>query len=145
MLLLTCVGFSQKSAYSEKDKIKNARKIARKFFKTQKIPGMSISVSEKGELIWSEGFGYANRHPKVRIEPDETLFRIASISKSITAVIVAKLIDDKQIDIDKSIYKYLPDYPKKKYDFSVRELGGHLAGIRNYKGNEFILNKKMIT
>ena len=143
MLLLTSIGYTQSNTNPEKDKIKNARKLAKKFFKKQHIPGMSISVSEKGELIWSEGFGYASRKPKVKIKPDETLFRIASISKSITAVALAKMMDEKRIDIDKSIYKYLPKYPKKKYDFTVKELGGHLAGIRSYKGNEYVLNEKM--
>jgi CubicO group peptidase (beta-lactamase class C family) len=143
MLLLSDSGFGQTHENPTDEKIKTAKKLSKKFFKTNGIPGMSISVSKNGKLIWSEGFGYAGRKPKVKIKPDETLFRIASISKSITAVTLAKLMDNKKIDIDKSIYKYLPNYPKKKYDFTVRELGGHLAGIRNYKGNEFVLNKKM--
>ena len=104
---------------------------------------MSISVAQKGELIWSEGFGYASRKPRIKVEPNKTLFRIASISKSITALTLAKLIDDHVIDLNESVYSYLPDYPKKEYDFNVKELGGHLAGIRHYQGNEFMLNQKM--
>ncbi|MFB9058006.1 serine hydrolase domain-containing protein [Mariniflexile ostreae] len=143
ILLLAYIGFSQNPVPLVEEKIKIARKLAKKFQKTNKIQGMAISVSEHGNLIWSEGFGYANRKLKVKVKPNETLFRIASISKSITAVTLAKLVDNHQIDLDKSIYEYLPNYPKKKYDFTVRELGGHLAGIRSYKGNEFVLNKKM--
>src|SRR5690606_16734598 len=84
------------------------------------------------------------RKPTVPINPSSTLFRIASISKSITAVMLAKLVDDGIIDLDSSIYNYLPDYPKKEYDFTVRELAGHLAGIRRNTNDEFILNKRMI-
>jgi len=104
---------------------------------------MSISVSKKGQIIWSEGFGYSKKKPEIKVEPNTTIFRIASISKSITALTLAKLVDDYLVDLNESIYKYLPDYPKNTYDFTVKELGGHLAGIRHYKDNEFTLNKKI--
>ena len=143
MLLLTSIGFSQNIEKPIHEKTRIAKKKAKRFLRKQGIAGMAISVSKNGELIWSEGFGYAARKPKVKIKPNETLFRIASISKSITGVILAKLMDDRMIDLDSSIYTYLPDYPKKKYDFTVRQLAGHLAGIRSYKDNEFALNKKM--
>ena len=142
-LFFACLGFGQSPETTEKQNISEAKRLAKKFLRKQGIPGVSISVSKKGNLIWSEGFGYAKRKPKVQIEADETLFRTASISKSITAVALAKLVDDELINLDESIYSYLPDYPKKKYDFTVRELAGHLAGIRSYNGDEFTLNKKM--
>lgn len=143
ILLLTSASFNLNTENSGDYKVKAARKLAKKFLRQQGIPGMSISVSQKGELIWSEGFGYANRKPKIKVDPSKTLFRIASIAKSITALTLAKLVDDNHIDLNESIYKYLPDYPKNTYDFTVKELGGHLAGIRHYQGNEFALNKKM--
>lgn len=143
MLLITALGFSQNINTSEDTKIRTARKLTKKFLRKQGIPGMSISVSKKGQIIWSEGFGYASRKPKTKVKPNKTLFRIASISKSITALTLAKLMDDNLVDLNESIYKYLPNYPKNTYDFTVKELGGHLAGIRHYKGNEFTLNKKM--
>ncbi len=141
IIILSSSGF--KIGKSNRYKIKIANKVAKKFLRQQSIPGMAISVSQNGKLIWSEGFGYAKKKPKTKIEPNKTLFRIASISKSITALTLATLVDDTIIDLNKSIYTYLPNYPKKKYDFNVRELGGHLAGIRHYKGNEFLLNKKL--
>lgn len=144
IIFLTSVGFNFNSDITSTDyKIKTAKKKAKKFLRQQKIPGMSISVSQNGKLIWSEGFGYSNRKPKTKVDPSKTLFRIASISKSITALALAKLVDDKQINLSESIYTYLPNYPKKAYDFTIKELGGHLAGIRHYRGNEFTINKKM--
>lgn len=143
IILFTSVGFNLNTETSGDYKIRAAKKLAKKFLRQQGIPGMSISVSKKEALIWSEGFGYAKRKPKVKVEPNKTLFRIASISKSITALTLAKLIDDKLINLNESIYTYLPNFPKKAYDFTVKELGGHLAGIRHNKDNEFTLNKKM--
>jgi len=143
ILFFTFSAFNTNIDNNDHDKIKIAKKRAKKFMRKQRIPGMSISVSQKGQLIWSEGFGYANRKPRIKVTPNRTLFRIASISKSITALALAKLVDKNIINIDESIYNYLPDYPRKTYDFTIKELGGHLAGIRHYKGNEFLLNKKM--
>lgn len=144
MLVLSSFGFSQTTDRPPEVKPITAKKIAKEFLKTNHIPGMAISVSRHGKLIWSKGFGYANLKPKKRVKPNKTIFRIASISKSITAVALVKLADDKVIDLDTSIYKYLQDYPKKTYDFTVRQLGGNIAGIRHYKNDsEYALNKKM--
>ncbi len=144
MLALSSFGFSQTTDKPQEVKPKTAKKLAQEFLKANNIPGMAISVSRHGNLIWSKGFGYARLKPKKRVKPHKTIFRIASISKSITAVALAKLADEKLIDLDSSIYKYLPDYPKKIYDFTVRQLGGNIAGIRHYKNDsEYALNKKM--
>ncbi len=45
--------------------------------------------------------------------------------------------------MDASFYKYIPYYPIKKYDFTIRQLAGHTAGIRGYKGIEYGLNIPM--
>ncbi len=135
--------FSQNKHNYNTDKTRIAKRVAKTFLRRNNIPGMSITVIEKGKTIWSEGFGYAKYSPKERVLPNKTQFRIASISKSITGLTLAKLMDDNYIDLDKSIYYYLPNYPKKTYDFTVAELGGHTAGIRDYKNHEYSLNKKM--
>lgn len=124
-------------------KINASRTFAKNYLKGNKIPGMSISISKNGKLIWSEGFGFSNIKTKAKVSPSETQFRIASISKPITASALAKLVDARQLDFDASIYTYIPDFPKKKYDFTIRQVGGHIAGIRHYKGKEFLLNTKM--
>lgn len=135
-------GFCQVNEVS-KEIIKSAHKVAIEFKEKENVPGMAISVSKNGNLIWSEGFGYSNIETNKKVNPSVTQFRIASISKSLTAAAVAKLVDDGKLDLDESIYAYVPDFPKKKYDFTLRQVGGHIAGIRHYNGSEFILNKKM--
>ena len=144
LLLLSAIGFTQTNETPNQMKIRAANKLAKKFLRKHGITGMAISVSQHGELIWSKGFGYSNKRPKIRVKPDTTIFRIASISKSITAVALARLAKDKIIDLDSSIYKYVPEYPKQTYDITIRQLGGNIAGIRHYKDNdEYALNKKM--
>ncbi|MBL4568123.1 MAG: beta-lactamase family protein [Flavobacteriaceae bacterium] len=124
-------------------KIAEAKEVAAQFLTDHHIPGMSISVAQNGQLIWSEGFGYSNIETQTKVLPNRTQFRIASISKTITAGAMAILVDQNKLNFDESIYTYIPDYPKKKYDFTVRQVAGHIAGIRHYKKNEFLMNKKM--
>lgn len=142
-LLSICFSCGQTLDSTYFKKTNTAKKVIELFIKTEQIPGLSVSVSNNGKLIWSEGFGVSNIETKVKVTPNETQFRIASISKPITASALAKLIDDGLLNLDESLYTYLPNYPKKKYDFTIRQIGGHLSGIRHYKGREFILNKKM--
>jgi len=123
--------------------IDTAVELSTQFLKDQQIPGMAISVSHKGKMIWSKGFGYADVKTKKKVIPNTTQFRVASISKTLTALAMAKLVDDKKLNFNTSLYEYIPDFPKKKYDFTVKQVAGHIAGIRHYKGMEFLLNKKM--
>ena len=123
--------------------IDRANEKAVQFLADQQIPGMSISVSKKGKMIWSKGFGYADVAAKKKVNSSTTQFRIASISKTLTALAMAKLVDDNKLDFNASLYTYVPDFPKKKFDFTIKQIGGHIAGIRHYNGNEFLMNKKM--
>jgi len=121
--------------------IKQARDIITTFIEKENIQGLSITISKDDQVIWSEGYGYSDLQNTVPIEPDSTLFRIASISKSISATGLAFLYEKALINIDTSAYIYLPNFPKKRFPFTLRELGSHRAGIRHYKGNE-IWNRK---
>lgn len=96
-----------------------------------KPPGASVAVSSKNDIIFAEGFGYTNVETRKRVTP-KTQFRAASVSKIITATILAKLIEDKKISLDDEIHKYLPSYPQSKYPITVRQLSGHIAGVPHY-------------
>jgi CubicO group peptidase (beta-lactamase class C family) len=106
-----------------------------------KVPGMSITVLKKGEKIFHKGYGYADLDKKVEVDPGRTLFRIASASKPIAAMALAKMVSEKKIDLDTSFYHYVPYFPKKEFDFTIRQLASHTAGIRGYRGKEYALNK----
>ena len=138
LLLFLCFTILSNAQFKEE-----ATNLTKNFMEEQKIPGLSISVSKKGRIIWSEGFGYSDLKNKIKISPKNTQFRIASISKTLTAVALAKLIDDNKLNLNNSLYTYVPDFPKKDYDFTIRQIAGHTAGIRHYKGSEFLINDKM--
>ncbi len=98
-------------------------------------PGIAIAVSVDGETVWSEGFGYANLEHRVPMQPS-VKFRVGSISKSLTAAAVARLVEDGRLNLDAPIQEYVPSFPEKTHPITTRQLGGHLAGIRHYQGNE---------
>ena len=120
---------------------KEAEKILQYLIQEELIPGASITVTKQGKTIWQGGYGYADISKKTPIDPKTTIFRVASMSKAITGVILARLQEQKKFDWNMSLYEYIPDFPKKPFDFTIKQLAGHLAGIRSYKANEYTLNK----
>ena len=109
--------------------------------KEKKIPGLAITVLNKGELFFQKGYGYADLESMSPVDPKRTIFRVASVSKNIAATALGQMVKDRVIDLDASLYHYVPYFPKKKYDFSIRQLAGHTAGIRGYRGKEYGLNE----
>jgi CubicO group peptidase (beta-lactamase class C family) len=109
--------------------------------KTQNIPGVDIAVSIHGEIVWSEGFGYTDLEHKSHVIAGKTRFRIGSVSKSITSSALGRLIDKGIIHPDTSINLYVPYFPKKNYPLTIRQVGGHISGIRHYRNNEFLSSK----
>lgn len=107
----------------------------------KKVPGLAITVLKDGREFFQKGYGYADLNNKIPVQPENTLFRIASASKPIAALALANMVADGQIALDTSFYEYVPDFPRKEYDFTIRQLAGHTAGIRGYKGKEQALNK----
>lgn len=88
-----------------------------------------------------KGYGYADLENKTPVDPKKTIFRIASVSKNIAATALAHMVKDGQINLGTSFYEYVPYYPKKQWDFTIRQLASHTAGIRGYQGTEYGLNK----
>jgi CubicO group peptidase (beta-lactamase class C family) len=105
-----------------------------------KVPGLAVAVGQDGKIIWSEGFGFADLEGKKPVTT-QTLFRIGSVSKPITAAGLMLLVERGKVDLDADIHRYLPDFPDKGHPITTRQLAGHLAGIRHYRGEEFYLNR----
>lgn len=105
------------------------------------VPGLTAAVAVDGRLVWSNAFGYADLEAK-RPMTAASRFRIGSISKSLTAAGLMRLVEQGQIDLDAPMQKYLPDFPvKPEGSVTTRLLAGHLAGIRHYHNGEPFLNR----
>lgn len=103
------------------------------------VPGLSAAVVQGDQVVWAQGFGTADVEQGVMVRP-ESVFRIASISKPITAVAVMQLVERGLVSLEDPIQKYVPSYPRKPQgEVRIRHLLTHTSGIRHYKGSEFSL------
>jgi serine beta-lactamase-like protein LACTB len=103
-----------------------------RFMATNNLPGISIAVVENGESEWSKGFGRADLENFVPTN-SQTLYRLASISKPITAIAAMLLYERGKLDLDVPVQKYCPTFPDKGVTITTRQLLGHLGGIRHYR------------
>ena len=107
---------------------------------TGHFPGLAVAIAYGQGKVWCKGYGYANLKNRVPVDADDHLFRIGSISKSVTAAALARLEERGEINLDTTISAYYQACPADKSMITLRQLGGHLAGIRHYRGVEFFSN-----
>ena len=69
------------------------------FMRTYSIPGGAVAVMRDGRLIYARGFGYADVSNNTPVQPD-ALFRIASVSKTLTAAAIMKLVEEGKLKLD---------------------------------------------
>lgn len=124
--------------------IERARQMLADTMRALGSPGASIAVMLDGRLIWSEGFGFADVEQQVAATPS-TVFRIGSVSKPLTAAALGVLVEQGKVNLDDEVQRYVPDFPPKQFPITVRQLAGHLAGIRHYRGEEFANQKHFPT
>lgn len=105
------------------------------FMSELNVPGLSVAVVTNSRLRWQRGYGLADLENFVTAKVN-TVYRLASVSKPITAVAVMQLVEKGKIDLDAPVQKYVPSFPQKSYPITVRELLTHTSGIRHYKGDE---------
>lgn len=107
---------------------------------TSGVAGLSAAIAAEGRLLWSGGFGKANLQHGVDMG-SETVSRVGSISKPVAAVAAMALWDRGKLDLDAPIATYLPDYPARNAGITMRQLMSHTAGVRHYRGEEFLSNE----
>lgn len=103
-----------------------------RFMASTHVPGLSVAVVEEGKYEWAAGFGFADLENNVPAS-EHTLFRLASISKPLTAVGAMELWERGKLELDSPIQKYCPSFPQKSAPITTRQVMGHLGGIRHYK------------
>ncbi len=129
-LLASSCAVAQTGKLSDEDRSKIETAVSR-FMEGSKAPGISAAVVRNGEFVWSRGFGMADLENSVPAT-SQTLYRIGSISKSITATAAMVLWERGKLDLDSPVQKYCPQFPQKRWPITTRELLGHLGAIRYY-------------
>jgi CubicO group peptidase (beta-lactamase class C family) len=131
------------SAYSQ-DKSQKIDEYMNKCYELGLFNG-SVLVAEHGSVILKKGYGYANIEWKIPNEAD-TKFRLGSITKQFTAMLIMQLVEKGQIKLDGHISDYLPYYPKKTGDkITIHQLLSHTSGIFNYTNDPDFYRKDRFT
>ena len=109
------------------------------------VPGGTLAMARDGHLVYARGFGYADREKMQAVEPN-SLFRIASLTKPITAVAILQLVERGKLNLDEHVFKVLqlrvPDDPQVKFDerwkkITIRQLLQHTGGWDRDKKDGF--------
>jgi len=125
------------------------------FIKRWRIQGASLAITKDERLVYAKGFGIANNKTGEEVKPGH-LFRIASVSKLITATAVMKLYEEGRLELDERVFGtngILNDTIFKTYrdkrieEITIRHLLNHTAGWSRYSGdpmfNSLYIARKM--
>ncbi len=111
--------------------IKAFRRYAEDRIQRDPAPGLSIGFMF-GTSTWADGFGYADVENEVPAK-DVSAYRLASVTKPMTAMGALRLAQDGKLDLDAEVQTYVPYFPRKQWPVRVRQLLGHLGGISHYR------------
>lgn len=114
--------------------IEESRRLAHALLLEDNVPGLSVAVARDGEIVWTEGFGWADLEDHKPVTP-RTQFRLGSVSKTLTAAAVALLNERGRIDLDAPVQHYVPEYPHKPWMVTTRQLMGDIAGVHRIRGD----------
>lgn len=115
--------------------VEQGRQIARASLVEQNLPGLSVAVGAGGDIVWTEGFGWADLENRIPVAP-HLRFRIGHASTALTSAAVGLLLEKRRLRLDDEIQTYVPAFPKKQWPVTLRQLMGHVAGVRHYEGEE---------
>lgn len=105
------------------------------------VPGVAIRVMHRGRCWLEQGYGLSDLANKTPVKPGNTVFRIASISKPITATALARLVATGRVGLEDPLSAYVPEFPHQ--GITLGQLAAHTAGIRGYRGREALLNRPL--
>ena len=105
--------------------------LVQKYYEYGQFNG-TVLVAEQGKVIFKKGYGEANKEWDIPNTPD-TKFRLGSITKQFTSMLIMQLVDEGKIKVDGKLTDYIPEYPKTNGDkVTVYHLLTHTSGIPSY-------------
>jgi len=141
--------------FSDRDETAVIDQMVSDFIRHWKIEGASVAITKDERLVYAKGFGTANNETGEDVMPGH-LFRIASVSKLITAVAVMKLYEEGKLDLDEMVFgtdgilsdSIFREYKDRRIEnITVRHLLNHTAGWSRYSGdpvfNSLYIARKM--
>jgi CubicO group peptidase (beta-lactamase class C family) len=115
--------------------VEQGRQVVRAGLTEQNLTGVSVAVGAGGDIVWAEGFGWADLENQVKVAPD-TRFRIGTASTALTSAAVGLLVEKGRLKLDEKIQTYVPEFPEKPWPVTLRQLMAHVGGVRDDGGDE---------
>ena len=100
------------------------------------VAGVAVSIVQGGQVVLNKGYGFASFDPPRTVDPDTTLFRIGSITKTFTWILVMRAVEAGKIDLDAPVNTYLPielQVPDEGFEqpIRMRDLMTHSPGLED--------------
>jgi CubicO group peptidase (beta-lactamase class C family) len=134
---------------SAADRFEAARTAIRQQMVADDIPSVAIALSQKGKILWEEGFGWADRERRIAAT-EHTVYSLASLSKPLTVTGLMTLVQAGKIDLDSAVNDYLGDTKLKVWigdekGVTVRRVIDHTSGIVGGGSQFFYGNERFST
>lgn len=145
------VSFRLKNELSMYESMQEFDREIEQFMEKWNVVGASVAVVKDERLIYTKGFGYADKDDSVKVEPRH-LFRIASVSKLITAVAVMKLVENGKLSLNDTVFgkngilndtEFLTIKDEKFKRVTVEHLLSHTSGFTNKAGDPLFMNLRI--
>ena len=121
------------AAKLERGQVAAIERVLSAWMKKNGVPGLSIAVARDGEVVWTAGYGMADVENSVPAKP-ATMYRTASMGKSLTATAAMRLVEEGRIGLDEPIQAHCDSFPPTRWPLTLRHLLSHQGGIRHYGG-----------
>ena len=103
---------------------------------SEQVPGLSLGIVSDHRAVYVTGYGLARRPSQPAT--GDTVYRLASVSKTFTAIAALQLAEQGRLDLDAPVQTYVTTFPLKPWPVSTRQLLGHLGGVRHYREREIL-------
>jgi serine beta-lactamase-like protein LACTB, mitochondrial len=115
--------------------VERARRLVRATLAERNLPGLSVAVGIGDHVVWAEGFGWANLKSRAPVTP-ATRFWIGTASTALTSAAAGVLLEKDRLRLDEEIQTHVPQFPRKPWPVTLRQLMGHVAGVETDGGDE---------
>lgn len=130
--LLAIVGLTQASDFDERQATALSDKLLAALIETNGVAGMGGAIWRDGKVVWTGSAGHRDVEKGLRVDRD-TIFRLASVSKLITATAAARLKQDNAFDVDAPVESLLPYLSRQWAPLTTRQLAAHTSGLPHYQ------------
>jgi len=107
--------------------VEDARQLARATVVTDNLPGLSVAIAHDGDIVWAEGFGWADIEQRTPVTP-VSRFRIGNLGVVFAKAAVDILVDRGRLDLDAPVQKYVRAFGQKQWPVTTRDvIADHVA------------------